>query len=414
MTSLENIPVIQKFVDVFPESISSLPPKRDIDFTVELITGSTPISRAPYHMRILELTELKMQLQELLDKKYIRPNVSAWGAPILFIRKKDGTLRLCIDYRQLNKLTVRNKYHLPRIDDLFNQVQGAKVFSKINLRFDYHQIRIKEEDIHKTAFRTRYGHYEFVVLPFCLTNSSTIFMSLMHDIFQPYLHNFVLIFIDDILIYSKNQEEHKEHMRIVLQTLRENPLYAKFSKCDFFKDQIQYLGHVVSSDGIAVDPKKIKTIMEWKSPKNVADIRSFLGLATYYRRFIEGFSKIAFTMTSLKKKRRTFQWTVECQQSFERLKRLLTTTHVLKVADPKKSFMVCMDASREGVGGLLIQEGNLIAYESRKLKEYEQLYSSYNLELTIVVHALKMWQHYLLGKKFMLLKDHNDLTNFFN
>eukprot|EP00253_Pinus_taeda_P018433 PITA_18433 len=357
MSALGNIPVVQEFVDVFPEEVPGLPPKRDIDFTIELIPGAAPVSRAPYRMSVLELTELKMQLQELLDKQYIRPSVSPWGAPVLFVKKKDGTLRMCIDYRQLNKLTVKNKYPLPRIDELFDQVKGAKVFSKIDLRSGYHQIRIKDEDIAKTAFRTRYGHYEFVVLPFGLTNAPATFMCMMNSVFHHFLDKFVLIFIDDILIYSRSQEEHEKHLRMVLQTLREHQLYAKFSKCDFFKEEIQYLGHVITKEGIAVDPEKIKTIMEWPIPKDVADIRSFMGLAGYYRRFVEGFSRIAYPITSLQKKGKIFKWTSECQQSFDRLKHLLTTTPILSIADPNKDYMVCTDASKEGVGGVLMQEG---------------------------------------------------------
>eukprot|EP00253_Pinus_taeda_P022443 PITA_22443 len=281
--TLDNIPVVREFADVFPEEIPGLPPKRNIDFTIELIPGAAPVSRAPYRMSVPELTELKMQLQELLDKNYIRPSVSPWGAPVLFVKKKDGTLRMCIDYRQLNKLTIKNKYPLPQIHELFDQVKGVTVFSKIDLRSGYHQIWIKEEDIAKTAFRTRYGHYEFVVLPFGLTNAPATFMCLMNSIFHQYLDRFVLIFIDDILIYSRMVEEHQEHIRMVLQTLREHQLYAKFSKCDFFQEEIQYLGHVITKDGIAVDPEKIKAIMEWPVPKDVADIRSFMGLAGYYR-----------------------------------------------------------------------------------------------------------------------------------
>eukprot|EP00253_Pinus_taeda_P032966 PITA_32966 len=328
-----------------------LPPRRNIDFTIELVPGATPVSRAPYRMSVPELTELKMQWQELLDKNYIRPSVSPWGAPVLFVRKKDGTLRMCIDYRQLNKLTIKNKYPLPRIDELFDQVKGATVFSKIDLRSGYHQIRIKDEDIAKTTFRTRYGHYEFVVFPFGLTNAPATFMCLMNGIFHPYLDQFVLIFIDDILIYSCTIEEHHEHLRIVLQTLREHQLYAKFSKCDFFKAEIQYLGHVITKDGIAVDPEKIKAIMEWPVPKDVADVRSFMGLAGYYRRFVEGFSKVAFPITSLQKKGKLFHWTPNCQKSFEQLKHLLTTAPILSIADPNKDYVVCTDASKEGLGG---------------------------------------------------------------
>eukprot|EP00253_Pinus_taeda_P003061 PITA_03061 len=282
-SALGNIPVVREFADVFPEEIPGLPPKLNLDFTIELVPGAAPVSRAPYRMSVPELTELKMQLQELLDKKYIRPSVSPWGAPVLFVRKKDGTFRMCIDYRQLNKLTVKNKYPLPRIDELFDQVKGATVFSKIDLRSGYHQIRIKEEDVAKTAFRTRYGHYEFVVLPFGLTNAPATFMCLMNSVFHKYLDKFVLIFIDDILIYSWNIQEHEEHLRLVLQTLREHQLYAKYSKCDFYKEQIQHLGHIITKEGIAVDPEKIRTIMEWTIPKDVADIRSFMGLAGYYR-----------------------------------------------------------------------------------------------------------------------------------
>eukprot|EP00253_Pinus_taeda_P010363 PITA_10363 len=412
--SLNNIPVIQEFVDVFPEEIPGLPPRRDIDFTIELVPGAAPVSRAPYRMSIPELTELKMQLQELLEKNYIRPSVSPWGAPVLFVKKKDNTLRMCIDYRQLNKLTIKNKYPLPRIDELFDQVKGATVFSKIDLRSGYHQIRIKDEDIAKTAFRTRYGHYEFVVLPFGLTNAPATFMCLMNGIFHPYLDQFVLIFIDDILIYSRNIEEHCEHLRIVLQTLRKHQLYAKFSKCDFFKEEIQYLGHVISKEGIAVDPEKIKAILDWPTPKDVTDVRSFMGLAGYYRRFVAGFSKVAFPITSLQKKGKLFQWTPDCQKSFEQLKHLLTTAPVLSIADPSKDYVVCTDASKEGLGGVLMQEGRVIAYESRKLKEHEQKYSAYDLELAAVIHALKMWRHYLMGRKFLLHTDHHSLTNYFS
>eukprot|EP00253_Pinus_taeda_P031631 PITA_31631 len=411
---IQGIPVVQEFADVFPEEILGLPPKRNLDFTIELVPGAAPMSRAPYRMSVPKLTKLKMQLQELLDKKYIRPSVSPRGAPILFVRKKDGTLRMCIDYRQPNKLTVKNKYPLPHIDELFDQVKGATVFSKIDLRSGYHQIRIKEEDIAKTAFRTRYGHYEFVVLSFGLTNAPATFMCLINSVFHKYLDKFVLMFIDDILIYSRNVKEREEHLRLVLQTLHEHQLYTKYSKCDFYKEQIQYLGHIITKEGIAVDPEKIRTIMEWPIPKDVADIRSFMGLEGYYRQFVEGFSRVAYPITSLQKKGKIFKWTAECQQSFEQLKHLLTTAPVLSISDPEKDYVVCTDASKEGVGGVLMQEWKAIAYESIKLKEHEQKYSAYDLELTVVVHALKMWRHYLIGKKFLLMTDHHSLTSYLN
>jgi len=224
--------------------------------------GTAPISIAPYRMAPTELKELKIQLQELLDKGFIRPSVSPWGAPVLFVKKKDGTLRLYIDYRQLNKVTVKNKYPLPRIDDLFDQLKGAGVFSKIDLRSGYHQLRVKDADVSKTAFRTRYRHYEFLVMQFGLINAPASFMDLMNRIFHPYLDRFVVVFIDDILVYSKTREEHDEHLRIILQTLREKKLHAKLSKCDFWMSEISFLGHIVSAEGIRVDPKKIEAVIE--------------------------------------------------------------------------------------------------------------------------------------------------------
>jgi hypothetical protein len=264
------------------------------------------VSRTPYRMSTPELVELKLQLKEMMDKGYIWPSVSPWGAPVMFVKKKDGTIRLCIDYRQLNKVTIKNKYPLPRIDDMFDQLGGASIFSKIDLRSGYHQVRIKSEDIHKTAFRTRYDHYEFVVVPFGLTNAPTTFMCLMNNVLSKFLDKFVLVFIDDILIYSKNREEH---LRLLLQVLRGHQLYAKFSKCYFFQKQIHYLGHVISQEGVAVDPDKTRSIMEWPTPKDVSDIRSFMGLAGYYGRFIKGFSKIGCPITALQKKGAKFTWT---------------------------------------------------------------------------------------------------------
>jgi hypothetical protein len=317
--NLEDHAVLEDFEDVFKE-VLGLPPKRDIDFSINLMPGVAPVSKTPYRMSTPELKELQMQLEELLKKGYICPSVSPWGAPVLFMKKKDGTLRLCIDFRQLNKVTVKNKYPLPRIDDLFDQLKDAKIFSKIDLRSGYHQVRIKEEDISKTSFRTRYGHYEFTVVPFGFSNALAIFMCLMNGVFREYLDKFVIVFLYDILIYSKSEEEHEHHLRMVLQVLREHQLYAKLSKCSFYQKQIHYLGHIISKDGIAVDPEKIEAIREWSGPKNVIEVRSFMGLAGYYRRFIEGFSKIAHPITSLQRKGVKFQWTLDCEKSFQHLK----------------------------------------------------------------------------------------------
>ena len=219
---------------MFPEDLSGTPPSRDVDFAIKLEPGTGPISKAPYRMAPAELKELKVQLQELLDKGFIRPSVSPWGAPVLFVKKKDGSMRLCVDYRELNKRTVKNRYPLPRIEDLFDQLREATVFSKIDLRSGYHQIKIKNEDVPKTVFRTRYGHYEFVVMSFGLTNAPAVFMELMNRVFKEYLDTFVIVFIDDILVYSRTDQEHQTHLRKALTVLRENRLYAKFSKCEFW------------------------------------------------------------------------------------------------------------------------------------------------------------------------------------
>ena len=251
-TLVDEIPVVREFPDVFPDDIAGLPPDREVEFTIDLIPGTEPISIPPYRMAPAELRELKAQLEELLSKGFIRPSISPWGAPVLFVKKKDGSLRLCIDYRQLNRVTIRNQYPLPRIDELFDQLQGSRVYSKIDLRSGYHQLRVQESDVPKTAFRTRYGHYEFLVMPFRLTNASAAFMDLMNRVFQPYLDRFVIVFIDDILVYSGSSEEHSEHLRIVLQTLRERQLYAKLSKCQFWLDRVAFLGHVISAEGISV------------------------------------------------------------------------------------------------------------------------------------------------------------------
>jgi hypothetical protein len=350
----------------------------------------------------------------MMDKGYIRPSVSPWGAPVLFVKKKDDTLRMCIDYRQLNNVTIKNKYPLPMINDLFDQLGGVSIFSKIDLRLGYHQVRIKGEDVHKIAFRTRYGHYEFVVVPFGLTNSPATFMCLMNNVLNKFLDKFVLVFIDDILIYSKNRKEHDEHLILVLQVLREHQLYAKFNKCEFFKKQIHYLGHVLSEEGVAIDLDKIRSIMEWPTPTDVSDIRSFMGLARYYRRFIKGFSKISCRITALQMKGTKFPWTQKCEERFQTLKHLLTHAPVLKIVDPEADFLVCTNACKEGLEGVLMQGGSVICYESQKLNEHEVNYVTHDLKLAAIVHAIKMWRHYLLGRKFVLMTDHCGLRYMFN
>ena len=406
---IEKILIVREFLDVFPEELPCIPLEREVDLAIEIVPGTVPMSRAPYRMAQTELKELKSQLQELLDKGFIRPSVSPWGAPVLFVKKKDGTLRMCIDYQQINKVTVKNKYPLPRIEDLFYQLKGAGVFSKIDLRSGYYQLRVKEGDVSKTAFRTRYGHYEFLVMPFGLTNAPAAFMDLMNRVFRPYVDQFVVVFIDDILVYSKDAQEHEQHLRIVLETLREKKLYAKLSKCDFWLKEVSFLGHIVSVEGIRVDPAKIEAVVNWKSPQNVTEVRSFLGLAGYYRRFVRGFSVIASPLTKLLRKGIKFEWTAKCQNSFEQLKGMLVEAPVLTQPTPGKEYTLYSDASCIGLGCVLMQDGKVVAYASRQLKPHEQSYPTHDLELAAVVFALKIWRHYLYGEKCRIYTDHKSL-----
>ncbi|GKC40186.1 putative nucleotidyltransferase, ribonuclease H [Tanacetum coccineum] len=375
----EEIVVVRDFPEVFPDDLSGLPPIREIEFRIELTPGATPVAKSPYRLAPSELEEL-----------------------------------MCIDYRELNKLTIKNRYPLPRIDDLFDQLQGSQFFSKIDLRSGYHQLRVHEDDIPKTAFRTRYGHFEFTVMPFGLTNAPAIFMDLMNRVCRPYLDKFVIVFIDDILIYSKTQEEHVEHLRLVLELLKKEKLYAKFSKCEFWLREVQFLGHVINGNGIHVDPSKIEAVKNWKAPRTPTEVRSFLGLAGYYRRFIENFSKIAKSLTILTQKSKTFDWGEEHELAFQTLKDKLCNAPVLALPDGPEDFVVYCDASGIGLGCVLMQRGKVIAYASRQLKIHEENYTTHDLELGAVVFALKIWRHYLYGTKSVIYTDHKSLQHIFS
>ncbi|KAH0709554.1 hypothetical protein KY284_010981 [Solanum tuberosum] len=357
---IQSISVVKEFPEVFPDDLPGVPPEREIDFSIDILPDTRPISIPPYRMAPAELKELKEQLKDLLDKGFIRPSVSPWGAPVLFVRKKDGSLRMCIDHRQLNKVTIKNKYPLPRIDDLFDQLQGATCFSKIDLRSGYHQLRVRECDIPKTAFRTRYGHYEFLVMSFGLTNVPATFMDLIKRVFKPYLDMFVIIFIDDILIYLRNEEDHASHLRIVLQTLKDRELYAKFSKCEFWLMSVAYLGHIVSGEGIKVDTQKIEAVQNWHKPTSPTDI---LGVS----------------------------WSEACEKSFQELKKRLTTAPVLTLPEEWQSYSLCLQT----------------------LKVHEKNYPTHDLELAAVVFALKIWRHYLYSVHVDVFTDHKSLQYVF-
>nr|GEV89763.1 putative reverse transcriptase domain-containing protein [Tanacetum cinerariifolium] len=315
---LKNVSIIWDFSEVFPEDLLGLPPARPVEFQIDLIPGAAPVARASYRLAPSEMKEFSKKLQELSDK-------------------------------------VKNRYPLPRIDDLFDQLQGYSIYSKIDLRSGYHQLRVREQDIPKTAFRTRYGHYEFQLMPFGLTNTPAVFMDLMNPVCKPYLDKFVIIFIDDILIYSKDEKEHEEHLKAILELLKEDKLYAKFSKCEFWIPKVQFLGHVIDSRGIHVDPAKIESIKDWASPKTPIEIRQFLGLAGYYRRFIEGFSKIAKSMMKLTQKGIKFDWGEKEENAFHLIKRKLCSAPILTLPEGSEDFVVYYDAAHKGLGVVLMQ-----------------------------------------------------------
>ncbi|GKD10275.1 putative reverse transcriptase domain-containing protein [Tanacetum coccineum] len=342
---IEDVPVIHDFPEVFPEELPGLPLPRKVEFRIDLVSGAAPIACAPYRLAPSEMKELLVQLQKLLEKGFIRPSSSPWGAPVLFVKKKDKSFRMCIDYRELNKLTFKNRYPLPRIDDLFNQLQ---------------------------------------------------------------------VFIDDILVYSKDEEEHRKHLKIILKLLKKERLYAKFSKCDFWLDLVQFLCHVIDRSSVHVDPAKVEAIKSWAALTTPTEVRQFLGLVGYYRRFIEGFSLISKLLTKLTRKNKQYEWGKEEEEAFQTLKQKLCSAPILALPEGTKDFMVYCDASLKGYGAVLMQREKVIAYASRQLKVHEENYTTHDLDLRAVVFALRLLRHYLYGMKCVVFTDHKSLQYILN
>lgn len=404
-------PVISKvladFADVFAEP-QDLPPSRDCDHTIPLLSDAKPVNVRPYRLPHHKKNALEDLVQQLLSSNTIRPSVSPFSSPAILVKKKDGSWRLCIDYRQLNAQTIKNKYPIPVIEDLLDELHGAAYFSKIDLRSGYHQIRMHPSDIYKTAFSTHLGHFEYIVMPFGLTNAPATFQALMNKILAKYLRKFVLVFFDDILIFSRTLDDHALHLQLVLQLLRDNNLFAKPSKCVFGQQHVEYLGYIISAQGVATDPEKIAAVQNWPIPTTVTQLRGFLGLAGYYRRFIKHFGIICRPMFNVLKKNE-FQWGPDQQQAFEALKLKLSQAPVLALPDFTQPFVLETDASGYGIGAVLMQGGQPLAYFSKSLGIKAAAFSTYDKEALAILEALKKWKHYFLGSSLLIRTDQASL-----
>ncbi|XP_024177783.1 uncharacterized protein LOC112183652 [Rosa chinensis] len=402
-------PSLEEYSEVIPEELPyGLPPMRDIQHHIDLVPGSSLPNRPHYRMSPQEYEELNRQVTELLQKGVIWESMSPCAVPALLTPKKDGTWRMCIDSRAINKITVKYRFPIPRLDDMLDHLSGAKVFSKIDLRSGYHQIRIRPGDEWKTAFKTRDGLFEWLVMPFGLTNAPSTFMRLMNQVFRPFIGKFVVVYFDDILVYSLNEAEHLKHRREIFEVLRVQKLYANLKKCEFLTESLVFLGYVISAEGIKVDSNKITAILEWPTPKSIHDIRSFHGLASFYQLFIRNFSSIIAPMTDCLRSN-VFKWTEEANKSLHAIKEAMTKAPVLALPDYDKVFEVDCDASKNGIGAVLSQEGKPIAFFSEKLNDTRQRYSTYDVEFYAIVQSLRYCRQYLIFKEFFLYSDHEAL-----
>ena len=406
------ISLLKEFGDVFPNEIpSGLPPIRGIEHQIDFVPGAAIPNKPAYRSNPEETKELQKQVSDLLDKGYIRESLSPCAVPVLLVPKKDGSWRMCVDCRAINNITIKYRHPIPRLDDMLDELHGACMFTKIDLRSGYHQIRMKEGDEWKTAFKTKYGLYEWLVMPFGLSNAPSTFMRLMNHVMRPFIGKFVVVYFDDILVYSRNLDDHVDQLRQVLQVLRKERLFANIKKCDFCKDELVFLGFVVSAAGIKVDQAKVQAIKEWPVPTSITQVWSFHGLASFYRRFVKDFSTIAAPLNEVVKKNVGFKWGEVQEKSFNLLKEKLCNAPLLVLPNFSKTFEIECDASGVGIGAVLMQEGRPIAYFSEKLNGAALNYPTYDKEMYALVRALETWQHYLMPKEFVIHTDHESLKH---
>ncbi|PWA58030.1 hypothetical protein CTI12_AA406450 [Artemisia annua] len=410
-TTSSGQPEIEQLLDRFDDLFqvpAGLPPQRLVDHRIHLLPNTKPVNVRPYRYPHYQKGEMERLVTEMLNQGIIRFSHSPFSSPVLLVKKKDGSYRFCVDYRALNSVTVKDKFPIPTADEMFDELGGASIFTKLDLRAGYHQIRVHERDVYKTAFRTHDGHYEFLVMPFGLTNAPSTFQATMNRLFSPYLRQFVIVFFDDILVYSTNLSSHLEHLECVFQRLQKHQFYVKRSKCVFGAGELEYLGHIISARGVQMDPKKVLLVREWPVPKNQRQVRGFLGLAGYYRRFIRGYASIAAPLTDLLK-HEGFKWGETEAQAFETLKQQLSNSPLLTLPDFDQVFIVEADASGDGIGAVLMQGNRPISYFSHKLGPRMRVAGTYQKELFAIVEAVYKWRQYLLGRRFTIRTDHKSI-----
>ncbi|KAH9667504.1 hypothetical protein KPL70_021062 [Citrus sinensis] len=403
--------LLKKFKALFAPP-TGLPPQRLFDHKIHLIPNSKPVNVRPYRYPYFQKTEMEKLVREMLNQGIIKPSQSPFSSPVMLVKKKDGSYRFCVDYRAVNAVTVKDKFPVPTIDELFDELGGARIFSKLDLRAGYHQIRVHKRDTYKTAFHTYDGHYEFLVMPFGLTNAPSTFQATMNQLFASFLRKFVIVFFDDILVYSASLAEHVHHLEQVMSCLYTSQFYVKFSKCLFCQESIDYLGHIVSARGVHADPQKITAMVDWPLPKSVKRLRGFLGLTGYYRRFIQGYATIAAPLTELLCKE-AFHWNLAATQAFQALKKALVEAPVLHLPNFALEFVIETDASNVGIGAVLMQAGHPLSYFSKKLGPRIRASSTYLKELYAIVAAVQKWRQYLLGRFFLIRTDHKSIKELF-
>jgi hypothetical protein len=401
--------VIQANANLF-EAPHTLPPSREFDHSISLYLDSIPVNCRPYRYTPQQKDEIERQIGDMLQAGLVTPSLSPHACPVLLVKKTDGSWRFCMDYRKLNANTIKNKFPMPIIDEFVDEIAGSKYFTKLDLNSGFHQIRMAETNEFKTSFKTHHGHFQLRVMPFGLTNAPAMFQCLMNSIFAQFMRKFVLVFMDDILIYSKTLEDHVQHLSQVFAVLRDHKLFIKFKKCAFAQQQIDYLGHIISVNGVSTNPSKISTMVDWPVPKTFTNLRGFLGLTRYYRKFVKNYGILAKPLASLLQNKQ-FQWTTAAQTTFEGLKTAMTTTPILSLPDFDKQFIIETDACETGIGAVLSQDGHPIAFMSKALSVANRKLSTYEKEFLAILMAVDKWRSYLSRQPFLIRTDHKSLCH---